>query len=87
MGRKDEENVVQKLERNPGEEDVLAMSEDLKSMLRKPVKTREEVKDTFKERLAMCHEAEVIMAAKRMQEEEFKRSLGKDAAAWDETGR
>ena len=64
--------------------DVLAMSDDFKEHVEEALKRREELKDILKEWLTICDEAEVIMEAKRVQDEELKSSF---RLAWDETGR
>ena len=49
------------------EEDLLAMSEDIKEYIGEAVKARAELKDGFKECLAANTEADVILEAKRLQ--------------------
>ena len=68
-------------------EDALATAEDLKERVEEALKMRAEVKDTFKEWLNICDEAEVIMEATKIQEEELKNGLRNDGGAWDELGR
>ena len=51
------------------------MSEDLKEHIGEAMKAREELEETFKPWLAVNTEADVILEAKRIQEEDLRRGV------------
>ena len=81
--------MVQKLHRKckKREEDVVAMSEGFKKHFEEALKMREEVTDDFAECRTICDEADVILEAKRSQEETPRRSFQKEGEIWNETRR